>query len=497
MAPDDRDSLFEKALERHFRASRTGAHPSGDTETSPSHPNAEVLAAYHERLLAPDQMLSFKQHLAGCERCQQILATLEATDDLLLPSDQTSERPQNVVTMPAPHVEIPAEIVSAPIAPGPAVVPSRAARLAQSAWRSKTLRGANWRWLAPAGAIAAMLLLWIAFHESHPSYFELAKNTQPVAAPPPPPATQSVAPSPQTTDSPRRENSPSSVATRSEGGALAKEESRLKSPALLDERKSAEAAKPAAPLRSADAATAAPQSDRDANESDLHAGARAHKRTPQPPPPQAPASAVTDAAPAVHDYAQSQANKKDDAQSAGLIAEVAHSKAEAAKSKIAGQRPTPEQEKQRAAGNVISLESAQNMVSTKERGMLRVAKISAPNVIAAPQSSALWRVAQAGLIEHSTDAGAHWIVQPSGVVADLLTGSALSATVCWIVGRNGAVLRTTDAGAHWQELSPPVTDDLEAVFAVSAQQATVSTATPAKAYRTTDGGKTWTQLTNP
>jgi photosystem II stability/assembly factor-like uncharacterized protein len=58
-------------------------------------------------------------------------------------------------------------------------------------------------------------------------------------------------------------------------------------------------------------------------------------------------------------------------------------------------------------------------------------------------------------------------------------------------------LRTTDAGAHWEKVNPPATVDLTSIFAVNAQQVTVSTTPPLKSYRTTDAGKTWTQIPNP
>ena len=168
-----------------------------------------------------------------------------------------------------------------------------------------------------------------------------------------------------------------------------------------------------------------------------------------------------------------------------------------AKATIAGGRQAPEQENQRAAGNVFSLQTAETVTSNKNAPMLRVAKMSAANVISAPNNAALWRVSPAGIIEHSTDAGATWDVQSSGVVSDLLTGSAPTVEVCWIVGRNGTILRTTDSGAHWEKLNAPATDDLTSIFAVNAQQATVSTTTPPKSYRTTDAGKSWAQLPNP
>ena len=93
MAPEDRDRTFEKALASHLRS---GA-------TQPGCLDAELLAAYHERLLAPEQMMSCKQHIASCTRCQEILAQLEATDDLLIETDRLEQVTENVLTMPAPQ----------------------------------------------------------------------------------------------------------------------------------------------------------------------------------------------------------------------------------------------------------------------------------------------------------------------------------------------------------------------------------------------------------
>jgi photosystem II stability/assembly factor-like uncharacterized protein len=83
-------------------------------------------------------------------------------------------------------------------------------------------------------------------------------------------------------------------------------------------------------------------------------------------------------------------------------------------------------------------------------------------------------------------------VQPTGVVADLLAGSAASDKVCWLVGRSGTILRTTDGGAHWQRLRPPTEGDLRSVSAADAQHATVSSTNGT--YQTTDGGATWNKV---
>src|SRR5262245_55868171 len=145
--------------------------------------------------------------------------------------------------MPAEHMDLTAHIVTG-ARPVPVTVPTRAKRLARSEWRSNMLRGANWRWLAPAGAIAAMLLLWIAFHEGRPSSFEMAKNTQPASSPAPSPVPQqSIAPPRESTDSLRRESETSNAAARPESRSLSNEEARRKLPGVLEEKKSADAAK--------------------------------------------------------------------------------------------------------------------------------------------------------------------------------------------------------------------------------------------------------------
>ena len=112
----------------------------------------------------------------------------------------------------------------------------------------------------------------------------------------------------------------------------------------------------------------------------------------------------------------------------------------------------------------------------------------------APGATVLWRIALAGIIEHSADAGSTWTVQATGVINDLTAGSAPSDKVCWVVGRTGTILRTTDGGEHWLRVRAPIEDDLTAVFAIDAQQATVSSH---RTYKTSDAGVTWALLPIP
>ena len=106
----------------------------------------------------------------------------------------------------------------------------------------------------------------------------------------------------------------------------------------------------------------------------------------------------------------------------------------------------------------------------------------------------LWRAGPGGIIERSADGGSTWTVQPSGVVTDLTAGSALSDQICWIAGRSGTILRTIDGGKHWLKVASPTSEDLGSVFAVDDQQATVTTASTHKSYKTQDAGQTWSLL---
>ena len=68
MPIDDREQEFERALARHLRDAQGAC------------PDAEILAAYHERTLSLEEMAKWKEHIAACERCQEALALVEQTE---------------------------------------------------------------------------------------------------------------------------------------------------------------------------------------------------------------------------------------------------------------------------------------------------------------------------------------------------------------------------------------------------------------------------------
>jgi photosystem II stability/assembly factor-like uncharacterized protein len=125
---------------------------------------------------------------------------------------------------------------------------------------------------------------------------------------------------------------------------------------------------------------------------------------------------------------------------------------------------------------------------------MELAAASNSHLVAVPGTKLIWRAGRAGVIEFSSDNGASWSRQTSGVLVDLTTGSAPSDKICWMVGRVGAIVRTTDGGEHWTVIHTPVEEDLALVRAVDALHAAVWTAHNSKVFETTDGGVTWKQL---
>ena len=99
-------------------------------------PDAEILAAYHERLLAPDEMSSRKQHIASCVRCQEILAQLEITDEIPLEVDREESVSRNTVAVP--------DVELVPAAAASAIPAVQAAAKSLPVERPSLLSGAGW-----------------------------------------------------------------------------------------------------------------------------------------------------------------------------------------------------------------------------------------------------------------------------------------------------------------------------------------------------------------
>jgi hypothetical protein len=443
MPSDDRERSFENALASHLRADNSAGLSNAACG------DAETLAAYHERSLAQEQMTSLKAHVADCERCQEILAQLRATDEILVAVANTT-----------PHAT-------------PDAAPD-ATHDAKSAVRVLPVRTrALWRWVGPAGALAAALLVWVAVHENNS-----------VRVPP-------QLPSPARKQSETAKNLPASQPALTYAPSL---DATSKPEKAFSDALSALDTAPQSKI--AGAARQRPQSLLKEKDS----GSAQKKSSVQDDFGQlAGRSLTTNALPAPDGDLRSRVEVPKTEASTNETAAPQRGAVVAA-APPAPPTPAPsaraELSRPRAAAPVAgALQQEQQLEATprfKSNVEMRLANTVTEVTIAAPGGRASWRVGPAGTIEFSSDAGKTSIVQPSGVIADLLAGSAPSDKVCWIVGRSGTILRTTDGGAHWQRLRPPVQDDLRSVSAADAQRATVSSTNGT--YQTTDGGATWNKV---
>lgn len=434
-------------------------------------PEPELLAAYHERSLLPGEMNSWKEHIVGCARCQAILAELEATDSIPLPAPQTEKAKAEVRVMRAAKPPAVEDRIASP-----ANLPEKRA--------SRISRGLRWQWLAPAGALAAGLLVWAAWHENQrpltgPSEIKLAKAEPP--ATPAPPASRQAAESTSSDQIARLSNDHGTIG----GIASAKTapaSGNLKQLEKLDSRARTAPAKPSTDEGRGARRDAGRESsiaaDRVQNQPSLDkkavvAGAMAETVEIQTQATNAPAQ---------NQLKELNAQKIPGPSPLGQAGQTGKAKSESPANVAGGIAATPPPATPVPAppGHAFS------KIATME-----LAAVSSPHWIAAPGTKTIWRVGHAGRIEFSSDGGASWSRQASNVVVDLTSGSAPTDKVCWIVGHAGTILLTTDAGAHWSTIHSPLDEDLGGVRAVDSLHATVWNSANTMTFETADGGLAW------
>jgi cytoskeletal protein RodZ len=470
MAPDDRERNFEDALARNLHANLPVNVSVGTPASVPAPqgvcPDAEILAAYHERLLAPDEMSSRKQHIASCVRCQEILAQLEITDEIPLEVDREESVSRNTVVAP-PVQLVPAARASA--------IPAVQAAVAKSSSAMETPRRSyTRRWLVPSVALAAGLLIWVAIHErtSQETEFQLAKNQ-----PQPSPEVAPAAPSPPA------DSAKDKVATNEpQVPPSAKSGDPARADALDRDQTGAREQKVPAP-------SAVPKLIAPGDHAHLNRSTTSQERTEMQS--RILAQSPYQAKQVAGDAATQPAPSATPDAVADTVSPVPVAAPEAKKEAVAGGVAG-------AAAPAATLQQSQTTragaFASRESPDLRASRSSV--LVASPNGTVVWRLSPAGIVEGSADAGANWSLQKTPVIADMLAGSAPSNKICWIVGRSGAILRTTDGGKHWLKLSSPTADDITAVFAADADQAIVSTSAN-KSYKTIDGGTSWTPQPNP
>jgi photosystem II stability/assembly factor-like uncharacterized protein len=93
--------------------------------------------------------------------------------------------------------------------------------------------------------------------------------------------------------------------------------------------------------------------------------------------------------------------------------------------------------------------------------------------------------------------GLKWQPVPTGSTQQFRGLDAVSKRVAWVGGSVGQVLRTTDGGRTWQDVSPPGSTgllfrDVEAQSAYKASVLAIGEGDASRIYTTFDGGRHWT-----
>jgi len=559
MGHDDRERNFEKALQRHLRqgAPRDGsaAANSQAEPATPACPDPAMLAAFHERMLSNEEMHAAKAHIAACSRCQEILALLEATDEVVANAADLGEVEQQKVLELAGPVLVGSHSQEEEYLPR-AAAPATAARatVASKAPQSiSTARAKMWRYVAPAAAIAAGLLIWATTHDTLQHFAKPATGIQVAQGKSERQLADQVAPLPPASlPAETRENgrldealkslneskgsagalsarrAPASTLGGAAGGAIGTPSVRTRSELPIQGRnsfalKELESAKPsgtAATQGAASLTAAYPSVDTNAAELDK-ATAKDRKKadspaTPANTPPRTAGGNITGDTGEQNARDSGRKILQKEKLEPGISAEMSASSAPTpqpaapppAATRTAAKQSADAAEKKEAGANAMTVTTEQAQVTANyesaaslqndKAGLAKTSEAKtnskmkdAPSILT-PGGTVLWRLRAGGKIERSADRGITWARQNSGVKLELLAGSAPSDAVCWLVGRAGAILRTTDGGGHWSKVVSPITGDVAGIRAEDAQHATIFDAGNNARFITSDGGATWT-----
>jgi len=500
MPTDDRDQQFDRALARHLRSASPDA----------ACPDAEILAAYHERTLSLEETAHWKAHIASCSRCQETLALLEQTESVAAHDWEKGEVPaalqasRSLSGAKDTEKEEPGLAMRvASTVPAPIEIRSASKSAAGSRRRM------SWSIVVPAGALAAGLLVWVAVHERTNLWMQKAVSVQ-VAE--------------------NRETSPSAPPTAQEfEKAEARDEGAYSpQPGIRSDRKASPALTSPAPHAESPAVSRlavpppaakelggprldklAQQLDEEKSAGSVQAGSGVisgvvgGRRAVAAAPAAPQAAGARSGGPWVANQMQNQVQNRNVMQNGNQAPIPAANQATdqaanqpAAEEKKDAQKAQKQKSEAPAAYAVtesVEVSAAEAPMNGSNFAMLQAV---GGRLIVSPNKKQAWRVGPAGKIECSTDAGRTWKSQNSGVIADLLAGSAPSDKVCWIVGKAGTLLVTSDGGKHWEQIASPISEDLGGVLALDAQHASVWNVSRTKSFETSDGGLTWKQVAN-
>jgi Photosynthesis system II assembly factor YCF48 len=470
MPTDDREQQFERALARRLR----------DASPDSQCPDAETLAAYHERTLPLEQMAMWKEHIAGCARCQETLALVERSEDVqteFVHSEEWKDEGVLAGKFEALASAAPMAAAASRMAATPAGTPA-----VERGTPPVVRRRPPWRWIVPLGTLAACVIVWIGVREIRTQRHNqvlvaqsvrrqenLPPLSPPTAAPPNETKDQlknerTPARPPDNSVRDREQTAPAAAAPKAATGAIQGAET-------VDGAisSSAQSARLATPKKQRETPGRAAFGLRTPASTDAATSTAAGQIAAAPPaPPPAPSGSPAASAPAA-------AQKE-------LVPPPASAEA-----------VTVHPQDVEVGANAVSSQ----LVVQAPKGLNLLAMAAADDrYIVAPGEKTAWRVGEAGKIEHSTDHGKTWKVQQSGVTTDLTGGSATSDKICWVVGKSGTILLSTNGGKHWKQILSPIDGDLGGIHATDALHASVWDVANRTSYQTSDGGETWSRTAN-
>lgn len=474
MSEESRNRRREEALARRLgEALDEQASPRGPEPC----PDAELIAAFHERELGPEESAACEMHFAACARCRKILSVLAASDDTPLAEKEVARLGELVAAAQVPNVAA-AHMPHEEAPQGETIVIRK-----RPDWRV--------RWLVPAVSVAAVLAVWFAIRPPWRGMEQGSTGTLVAQAPKNEPLLPSEpAPSDQMSQPTPAKKLGTDSATSS-----------TNSPAIPGDR-SAARMESHAPLRRE---MAKGNPGEGGAMGGLIAGGRVPENAPQrdeivtpesnvapaavPPPPPPPVTPPPDA------LAQARSNPA--GQSATTPPGVPASTSQSVT--VTGEAPPVNTAGGTFGGVVKDKKTADLPLNGRNFQALTALKTAGETSIQikSPLGKVIWRIEKNGSIEGSTNAGGSWKPQSSPSTQEWVAGAAVSDTTCWIVGRNGSIARTTN-GERWEKIAPPPTSadasgkfpDWTSVTASDAQTATI-TASDQRRFTTHDGGKTW------
>jgi len=464
MPSDDRDPKFERALAQHLRGGPAQANC----------PDAETLAAYHERNLSLEEMAQWKQHISACEACQEVLALVETTENQL--AEKWEERGIPVfeaASIPGvPAARAVKRTAKLPVSPTPQPAGSPVAILRG--------RPALLRWAVPLGAVAAGVLVFIGIYEQRAQ--KMVQSSETVVVRRETPATPTpMLEQPQSKVQPPSEPKDKELET-GERSLRKKEKTILApSPRQADGIGSTAGAGFVNPKLGYDASPNKKAPAPMALAPDLPAAVSAGDAVAQnaPVPAAAPRPAPPPPAPMTYGAAVGGTAGKEKARADLKTVPPSVSQTVTVQTEAAAVDTT--------TNTMMMKQGVSNEVLDDT--------VSVNGLILTPDNRVFWKLQPAGTVQLTTDGGKDWKSLETGANEDLTTGFAPSSNVCWIAGRSGTLLLTKDRGTHWSRINTPIAGDLGGVHAADAKHASIWDSARHTSYETSDGGSTWKQTT--